>query len=236
MIETMPRYPKAVIFDLWETLITEFDPDWTPGNSVAEHLGVSEEMFREGWRGIHNRRMMGGFPDYPSALRYLLRSWGQTPDGLVLDQLHRKHLQQKSKHFTDLDVDVLSMLAGLRARSIKTRLLSNAAQEEVVGWTESRLSTYFDDAVFSCDVGLMKPDVAIYELTCSRLRVQPCETVFVGDGGSDELAGAIAAGLSPLWATWFLDRWPDRISHIQPIPSSVRRAEHPSEVIQIIKR
>jgi|GEM_PF-5125044 hypothetical protein len=38
---------KAVIFDLFETLVTGFDPDFTPPNpSIAERLGIPEAEFR----------------------------------------------------------------------------------------------------------------------------------------------------------------------------------------------
>ena len=37
---------KAVIFDLFETLVTEFDPEFTPPNpSIADRLGIPEGVF-----------------------------------------------------------------------------------------------------------------------------------------------------------------------------------------------
>ncbi|HEY8030652.1 MAG TPA: HAD family hydrolase, partial [Gaiellaceae bacterium] len=48
---------------------------------------------------------------------------------------------------------------------------------------------------FSSAVGLRKPDPQIYRLACERLGVEPHESVFVGDGGNDELAGAERVGM-----------------------------------------
>ena len=56
---------------------------------------------------------------------------------------------------------------------------------------------------------VLKPDRKIYELACDRLRIEPSEAVFVGDGGSNELWGATEAGIEALWCTWFLDDWPE---------------------------
>jgi epoxide hydrolase-like predicted phosphatase len=39
----------------------------------------------------------------------------------------------------------------------------------------------FDDVVDSCDVGLRKPDPAIYRLACERLGVAPEAAVFLDD-------------------------------------------------------
>ena len=58
---------------------------------------------------------------------------------------------------------------------------------------------------------MLKPDPRIYQQVLQALGVSPEDTIFVGDGGSNELAGARRAGLTALWATWFLDRWPPGI-------------------------
>jgi hypothetical protein len=40
---------EAVFIDLYETLITEFDPHWKPMPSTAERLGVDQRAFRAAW-------------------------------------------------------------------------------------------------------------------------------------------------------------------------------------------
>jgi HAD superfamily hydrolase (TIGR01493 family) len=68
------------------------------------------------------------------------------------------------------------------------------------GWDVRRvfaahaLDTFVTSFVLSCDVGLVKPDPAIFRVACARLDVDPAETLMVGD---DVLAdgGATAAGL-----------------------------------------
>jgi glucose-1-phosphatase len=73
------------------------------------------------------------------------------------------------------------VLASLRP-SLKTAVVSNAwpnASERCR--THWNLHEGFDELVFSCEVGLAKPDPAIYETTCERLGVPTREAVFIDD-------------------------------------------------------
>lgn len=40
---------------------------------------------------------------------------------------------------------------------------------------------HMDGGIFSCDVQLLKPDKAIYELLCSKYELQPEECIFIDD-------------------------------------------------------
>lgn len=58
------------------------------------------------------------------------------------------------------------------------------------------------------------------------------------DGGSRELAGAKAAGLTPIWATWFLERWPDadaRLEKADPFRAACDRCRRPEEVVRYVR-
>lgn len=61
---------------------------------------------------------------------------------------------------------------------------------EIRAWPESPLAGAVDSVAFSHVIGHMKPDAAAYEAILSRLGAVPERSVFVGDGGSNELAGA----------------------------------------------
>jgi putative hydrolase of the HAD superfamily len=65
-------------------------------------------------------------------------------------------------------------------------------------WPETQFHGLFDAEVFSCSVGLRKPDPRIYLLACEQLGVEPREAVFVGDGANDELAGAERVGMGAI--------------------------------------
>ena len=95
------------------------------------------------------------------------------------------------------------MLELLRERGLKVGLISNCSEEEVISFGQSGLAPYFDDVIFSYEVGVAKPNPEIYRMACDRLGVTPQESLFIGDGGSDELRGASNAGLRPFHAYWF---------------------------------
>lgn len=201
---------RAVVFDLYETLITEFDPLWKPGPTPAERLGVHREVFDRVWRARAGMRMTR-IVDFRDILRAVCRDAGLAVDARVEDviaDLHAERLEAKAKPLVNVEQPVLESLRRLRARGLRLGLVSNCSVEEVAAWPPSPLAALFDDVIFSYVVGHAKPDRIIYSMACQRLQVSPEHTAFVGDGGSDELRGAARAGLSPYCARWFLDRWP----------------------------
>ncbi|HKN39306.1 MAG TPA: HAD family phosphatase [Acidimicrobiia bacterium] len=69
----------------------------------------------------------------------------------------------------------------LRAEGYRTAILTNNVKEWGRYWKESIPLDLFDVVVDSCDVGLRKPDPAIFRLTCERLGVGPEAAVFLDD-------------------------------------------------------
>lgn len=227
---------KAVIFDLYETLISEYVPVWKPHQTVIERLGLEVDAFRPVWVRLQRARFTGEIPDYTTVLRLICRELNHEPDEALLAALQAERLALKRGPFMTIAPQVIEMLTALAQRNIPVGVLSNAAPEEVAAWPESPLASLVQTAVFSCDVGMVKPDAAIYHLACTRLGVEPTETLFVGDGGSDELNGAANAGLTPLWATWFLDQWPAWKGRAKLHEQSARflRIQNPLEILPLL--
>ena len=45
--------PQVIFFDLFETLVTHFDPDWTPpARTTADRLGIDGDVYRANWPEI----------------------------------------------------------------------------------------------------------------------------------------------------------------------------------------
>ena len=107
---------------------------------------------------------------------------------------HRRALGRRV--LDSLSTATLDVLDALRHDGHPLALISNATSETSASWSQSPLAQRFDVAVFSCDVGLAKPDPAIYRLAAERLGVAPAECVFVGDGADGELVGAAAVGMT----------------------------------------
>ena len=203
---------KAVIFDLYETLITQFDPDWQPPMmSVAQRLGIEEEVFQRHWEPLRVSWSRGRPDRYEEVLEAVCEAVGRTPDRRVIAELGQERYESRLPPFEDVEPAIVEMIDALRSRGLKLGVVTNAASGDVEPWPRCVLAPRFEAFVASCDFGMLKPDRRIYERCLEALAVDAAEAVFVGDAGHEamnELDGARRAGLRPLWATWFLDRWP----------------------------
>ncbi len=74
--------------------------------------------------------------------------------------------------------DMYALLARARTAGVRTALLSNSWGND---YPREELAPLFDLQVISGEVGLRKPDPAIYRLTAERLGVTPQQCVFVDD-------------------------------------------------------
>lgn len=73
-------------------------------------------------------------------------------------------------------------VAALRASGLHTALLTNNVREWAPRWRAGfDVDALFEVVVDSCEVGMRKPDPAVYELACARLGVSPSACVFVDD-------------------------------------------------------
>lgn len=236
MAMTKTNIVSAVFFDLFETLITEYMETRLTHDAVAARLGIDASLFHAVWRAHRERRMQGFYPEFAEVLRNICRAIGHHIDEPVIKQLDSEWSASKKLPLVHVDDRLLCMLALLRAMDVKIGVISNCAPEEVSAWTLSPLQQYVDDIVFSFQVAVTKPNPRIYEIACDRLGVKPKQSLFIGDGGDGELSGAAEVGMSPYWATWFLDLWPQwKRSELERRESSqYQRLQTPSEVLAIV--
>lgn len=79
----------------------------------------------------------------------------------------------------DLDEAMFSAVAGARRAGVRTGLLSNSWGTE--NYPHHRFAELFDITVISGEVGIRKPDPAIFALASRRLGIEPARCVFVDD-------------------------------------------------------
>jgi putative hydrolase of the HAD superfamily len=89
----------------------------------------------------------------------------------------------------------IETLSHLRLAGYRIGLISDCARETPMVWQSNNLAPLVDAAVFSCVVGLKKPDPRIYQIASQMLEVGTADCLYVGDGSSRELSGAVAAGM-----------------------------------------
>jgi putative hydrolase of the HAD superfamily len=75
-------------------------------------------------------------------------------------------------------------------------LISDCTHELPAFLPSLPVAPLLDARIYSVELGVCKPDPAIYLAACSRLGVEPAECVYIGDGGSRELSGAAAVGMT----------------------------------------
>jgi putative hydrolase of the HAD superfamily len=183
---------RAVIFDLWQTLVP-WDQEQANRfyDRMADAAGIDQERFREAWLSGRKSREIGPIGDH---LRELFGGLGAEPD---LDEILAMR-RDWTKRSLEPRPDALETLAELRRRGHRLALISVCSQDVPHVWDETPFAGALDELVFSCDVGISKPDPRIYEIACERLGVEPAECLFVGDGANDELPGAERVGMTAL--------------------------------------
>lgn len=206
----------VVFFDLFDTLVTERTTPRSTGRLIAEALGLDVAQTEQYWRAIASDRMKGRIPDYSSALREICRLAGHTVLETQIACMTEDRLKEKAGILQHIDLGVIEALDMLRRSGFRIGVISNTTEDEIAGWESCALFGLVETAIFSCRVGQMKPDAEIYHLACSQMGVVPAQCFFVGDGGSSELRGASAVGMSTIRAAWYIDRagLDDGVSHV----------------------
>ena len=198
---------EGVLFDLFETLITESETRPPGASSLGPRLGLEPVPFREQWK-LRRAAVTLGRLSFVQALAEIGVALGSPVDAQQLEALRRERVSSKAAPLKRTEASILRLLDELRMRGKRIGVVSNCFAEDVATWSESLLARRVHCAVFSFDMGLAKPDPAIYREASRRLGVRPEDTVFIGDGADNELAGATQAGLRAFKTLWFLGRWP----------------------------
>jgi putative hydrolase of the HAD superfamily len=180
---------KAVIFDLWDTLV-----EWPLAEAevlkegLAELVPVEPEEFERRWHEGYRKSQTGPLADSYRALG--------VPDEHI--DAHVAARLEFGRKTLRLRAGARETLAALHERGVKLGLITVCSEEVPTAWPESELAGLFDAETFSSDTGLIKPEPEIYLSTARALGVDPEEAMFVGDGANDELGGAERVGMTPV--------------------------------------
>ena len=192
---------RAVIFDMYETLITHYQSPLYFGAQMAEDAGIPEDAFLRLWRATNHARTVGEVT-LEEALRGILREHGRDSEELV-QKIAAKRLSTKEDCFRHLHPEILPMLTKIKEKSLRIGLISNCYSEEEKAIRKSVLLPYFDAPCLSCEQGIAKPDKRIYQRCMKALSVSAEECVYVGDGDTEELETAKALGMTAVQAVWY---------------------------------
>jgi putative hydrolase of the HAD superfamily len=180
---------RAVIFDLWETLV-----DWPLEEAreltsqIASHLDLDDDAFMARWHENYHLRETG-----PLAAAY--EALGVPSEHVQTLVAARHDLARRALVPRE---GVVETLDELRRRGHRLGLISVCSEEVPAAWSETSLAPRFDVTTFSSECGVMKPEPEIYVRTAGALDVDPHDCLYVGDGANDELPGARAVGMTPV--------------------------------------
>lgn len=193
----MPHRIHAVIFDLFGTLV-----DYLPGEEyeqafceIAGELDLPAVDLRRVWHEIMPERDLGKFGSVEDDLRQACRLLGKTPEPARIEAATRIRLAVYRRSLTPRD-GALETLTAVRARGLRTGLITNCADEIPRLWPETTFAPLIDVPIFSSQSGIAKPDKRIYQMACKQLRVRPEGCLYVGDGSDNELTGAQRLGMT----------------------------------------
>ena len=187
---------RAVVFDLFHTLANPEDyrpRDFDRIDQAATAVGLDPDQVRAHW--LANLHTVATTQIEPVAiLEEMCEATGVpvTPEQLEAADHAIGRFQDDA--LREPIPGTVPALEALRAAGWLIGLLSNAHVRDVKAWPESPLAGLIDVAHFSCHQGAAKPDSVAYHQLLDELEVAPDAAAFVGDGGSDELAGARRAG------------------------------------------
>lgn len=190
---------KAIYFDLFFTLIV---PTYGRVNNEYHLLNLSVgewEQYAEN-DALYRERALGLVKNEMEIINRIVSLMPFQLSAAQKEQVLYAREQRMENALKMVSKEILDVLQKLKSRNIKLGLISNADSIDCKYWKQSPLFPYFNDAIFSCNVGLLKPDKQIYELAMQRLHVSPEQCLFVGDGGSNELCGAKAAGMGTVFS------------------------------------
>ncbi|MFP4112870.1 MAG: HAD family hydrolase [Spirochaetota bacterium] len=189
-----------VIFDLFHTLVTA--DGRMPG--THELLRVDRDAYLRAVFNDAHDRLTGAISDPADVVADIARRAGSPVPESAYAEIARARVRRFAEALGEIDRAILAAVDALVAGGKTLALISNADAIEAAGWPASPLATRFETAVFSCHVGLAKPDPAIFRHCLDRLGIAAGDAVYVGDGGSNEFEGARAVGLTTVCTTEFI--------------------------------
>ncbi len=213
----------AVTFDLWQTLIFEFDrsaksnarrrsrTSYTVKELARLGENVDSEFVHQHFLRItdeitvgHDHGLDALYEEWISKLMNrivpgIVQRVGTTEISAIGRVLDRTFIETPPR-LVDGSIHVLDEIA---ARGVRIGLISNTGLTSPVMYREwfglNGLLERFDHLTFSNELSMAKPNPQIYELTLDALGIAAGRALHVGDNIHTDVGGAAAVGMSTVW-------------------------------------
>ncbi len=215
---------EVIIFDLFHTLVS-FKSDGTTGRNTSEILGIPEDDWNKLLWESSEDRLKHNHQDDISIIRKLAHQYDPSISKTKIEDATCERATRFRECLTIPPTQRINAIRRLHERGQKMILLSNADVMEKRGWNDSPFAPFFLDALFSCDIGYIKPEAEAYRAALKVSKSDADSVVFVGDGGSNELQGAKVCGLTTVMTTEIIGEfWPNLIPKRKPHADHVIRS------------
>lgn len=183
----------AVIFDYGGVLRGDSRDDWDAADAVA---GLPRGACWSAWHDIPEYRLSREGAIDGDVFRVAIhRALTSIAGDTARAETALAALEARLAGLPPVDAGMRALVDRLRAgKRVKLSLLSNANRGATGRFRARGITALFDDVVVSADVGLAKPDPAIFRLAAERLGVEPAACLMVDDQGQ-HLVGAAALGM-----------------------------------------
>jgi HAD superfamily hydrolase (TIGR01509 family) len=176
----------AIVFDIGGVLERVGDPDEVFGRTWRARLGLTEADFGAAMRGVDPGQLSR--VGQMSEAEY--RQGCAAALGLSPAQADEFMADMWDWYCGELDAPLHAFARSLRP-GLRTAILSNSAdgarREEQARYD---FESDFDPIIYSHEVGLAKPNPAIFELTWTAIGVKPQEMIFIDDAQANVDAAA----------------------------------------------
>lgn len=184
------KYIDAVVFDFGQVLGLEQDSSRV--EKMLMLTGLNRDEFFKRYRQFRTEYDRGKINGKEYWMRVIA---GSKIKARELNGLAEKLIHEDMMSWLRPNTKIISWVEKLKGSSIKTGILSNMPLEpgEYVNKNFSWINL-FDNIVFSCKVGFVKPEIEIYEYCIRGLKVEPARALLIDDD-KQNLEGARKAGL-----------------------------------------
>jgi putative hydrolase of the HAD superfamily len=179
---------KAVIFDYVKVLsLPPTEAQWL---KLSTRFAKPVQEFQEIYWG-HREGLDRGTLDNIAYWKTVGRDCGIDISAAEAERL----IDGDNDQWTNESPEVLALARDLHRHGYKTAILSNMEHRMLkfmrvkFAWLDE-----FDVQIYSCEIGVVKPEAAVYRLACERLQCSPGEALFLDDKKVN-VDGAIKAGL-----------------------------------------
>jgi HAD superfamily hydrolase (TIGR01549 family) len=205
---------KAVLFDLGHTLIDYYN-DWKAPESraVGRVSHLVSQVAPDGTDENEVAQFLFSLLD--DGRKTKLRDMVEIPLEDVLDRCFKEFSYGGDEGLMSESLEAFygvlledrklvegaqDMLAAVRGKGYRIGLVSDVAwglpsRFPLQDMRYYGLDRYFDDMVFSTDVGLRKPNPDIFHIALSHVGAKPDEAVFVGNNLQADIKGALDVGM-----------------------------------------